>query len=1099
MADVSEMKVVFRIGEETNPVVMDRVGLSESPFCQPVMSALRCVESIYEANRAFNGAGSKDKLDTNVCDEKWEERTYNNIVAFLGERGSGKTSCMRTMVRIAEEDHPKWMMLEEIDPSFFDETHTILDIFVGSLYGVHKKNLENWGNLKLRDQDDLRNISSGFRRLKSAMKYLDRDVIADDSYTETDELLHLNEGGKLRVLLKELVDAILEYNHMKFLVVSIDDLDLNVAQSYVMMEHIRKYLVLPNMAILIAAKYSQLSDSICLYLTKYFKDIPHRVTKRDVAEMAERYITKLLPLTQRCNMPMVESYLYSKLEIVEADGNGSVRDMGRIVDYVPSLIFEKTRFLFYNKSDIPSLVIPRNLRDLRMLIGLLYPMEPFSDDKDHGVNQRVFKAYLYDEWSGIIEPEYQFFRKSLLEEEDPAKINRFVVDNLYNLFLKQIIPFEKLEKDVERAHVEKTFSSYDRERELLRDIINPENSYWNVSIGDVVAIINVVRKLHDSKKVLDLLFFVETFYSIKLYEFYNEMTSLTTNRGIEMPKDDITTSPELKNSVHADIPSYFRFVGGSFFSTTGDSFIPPARGLKGGFRERRLINGRILTAEIQQLIKDYDDYWKGGANENDKQERSKKRHRLAQRLRLCEFFMLTVKERVDLKSNEDVTRQINEPIYFKKFGNTVKNLMFDVTAPFFNAIYPDYAYERFDKRIVEIAQLESDSLYTAMTVHNSRRKKNSTWDLMSKVSIRNMEILQDLYEWLHNRRESLRVHNAPMFGILKDFYSSFDTGYGNTPTKGYFVKTYAKSSRDVIEEENVLPYYYVDYSVLSVLNKLFDEFDPDMEKDKEDEELTMQLYRTFESILTPEFIIPFKDSYTSEEIRDMLSNYCSKSVALMEKLSGNEEIHFHELAEVLADVRYRYGYSFEGRLPFPLDSLYKIELEDKFNNEENRIEEALAEAEASLESRHRDLGACESDLREIKRTASDRKKERKAIEKSKAEIQVRMQECDDNLEYFERELGNMLIGASDRSRLMKEREKWMKTRNELSARSKIQSMELESIDVEDNENPEELSALDARIKALRKDIREATKKVESLKREKNKLNVMKGNTKRLKD
>lgn len=74
----------------------------------------------------------------------------------------------------------------------------------------------------------------------------------------------------------------------------------------------------------------------------------------------------------------------------------SVRQM------VPQLIFQKTRYLFYNSPSHVSFIVPRNLRDLRQLIKMLWNMPDYQEKIDDNLvikkagsyNQVIFKEYL---------------------------------------------------------------------------------------------------------------------------------------------------------------------------------------------------------------------------------------------------------------------------------------------------------------------------------------------------------------------------------------------------------------------------------------------------------------------------------------------------------------------------------------------------------------------------------------------------------------------------------------------------------------------------------------------------------------------------------
>lgn len=218
----------FRIGEESLPIVLNDEERKSSPFDYVIGNAIKCLE-----NKIAYSAQSVVQSDDSDCDESgypgdWEYRTPNNIIAFLGDRGSGKTSCMRSVAKICKERHEEWLFTDEIDPSFFDETHNILEILVGELYGKFRNALEEWDSLPRKKQDELRRIQDKFRMVKSAFRYFDHNELVDGNESETDGLKHLNEGGKLRSLLNELISGLLKYFGKKTLVISIDDLDLNI-------------------------------------------------------------------------------------------------------------------------------------------------------------------------------------------------------------------------------------------------------------------------------------------------------------------------------------------------------------------------------------------------------------------------------------------------------------------------------------------------------------------------------------------------------------------------------------------------------------------------------------------------------------------------------------------------------------------------------------------------------------------------------------------------------------------------------------------------------------------------------------------------------
>lgn len=936
----------FKRGAESYPTIMTEMELLASPFSYSVNSALSHIEELYNSF-------------TPVKDKEFSDFKYvipNNIVSFLGNRGTGKTSCMRTATSLCKARHEDWLILDEIDPSFFDDKHNILDIFIGTLYGMFKNEMKKWGNLDRNSQDKLRKINDEFRKVKSALRYVKGNIEFDDNY-ETDELRHLDEGGRLRPLLYELIAGLLKSINKKFLVVSIDDLDLNISCSYEMLEQLRKYLILPNVVIIIAAKFDQLFDNVNLVLTRHYKDIPGRVSQKDVAEMAERYLNKVLPLIRRCEMPLVDSYI-DAIMLIDNEIDDCQKDSERLVSVrVPDLIFKKTRYLFYNTAGIPSLVIPRNLRDLRMLVSMLVGMDDYTDDNKN--NQKVFQDYFFGEWMGIIDPGYRPFIRRLLEEEDLAKLNRFVVSNLYNLFLKNIEPLSKSEQEVKDNAKQNVSASYMRRQALLNNIINPRNSYWNVSVGDVIVIMNAIRDCHDSAQTLALLFVITTFYSMRLYETYNQMTDMTDKDGLIMPVEQPATIPVLKTSVRADIPPYFRLVGGAFFAGDGDSFIPMGQSDKEQ-RESRMINAGFLIPEIRSVVSEYKNL--------ESQKIGSASSRLKTRLRLCEFFMLTITDRVDLKRGID-RRLINEPLYFTPFGANSKNQVFDVTRPFLSSVYPKLAYDRFNNDIYNIALGEEDSLLNRMRKHGeSRQKDNRTWELMSKAAIRNMEILEDLTAWMYRKRYDIRPGNNGLLGILIDYFDEFEIVEAlrdRMPSKGYCVKTYHKSgkiseggSEGIVE----LPYYRIDYSIYSELGKFLKELDEaslssDVNNDRKD------LRNLFDAIMSERDIFILRDGYNNSEVREILYPFCSQSVVDGAIDKKKEKISLTDLSLILAKITVEHSYDFTGRLPKELELSYHSAITIYYNEENERLKRAREQLDDSISSAKEDVRSKMEDIK----------------------------------------------------------------------------------------------------------------------------------------
>jgi len=74
--------------------------------------------------------------------EKGEEKIteYNNLIVFTGDRGSGKSTAMRTFTeRVKTESKVKVHVLPPIDPTLFARDERLVGAVVSHIYSIVKK------------------------------------------------------------------------------------------------------------------------------------------------------------------------------------------------------------------------------------------------------------------------------------------------------------------------------------------------------------------------------------------------------------------------------------------------------------------------------------------------------------------------------------------------------------------------------------------------------------------------------------------------------------------------------------------------------------------------------------------------------------------------------------------------------------------------------------------------------------------------------------------------------------------------------------------------------------------------------------------------
>lgn len=348
----------------------------------------------------------------------------NNIIAFCGERGEGKSSTMMTFINVLSkyrnqgsasifEEHKNIEpdMFSEpvvIDPSVFDKVHNILDVVVANLF---KKFSKEYNRNPRRFEDYKREeLLSKFQKVYKSVSLLnDPDKMLETEYDGEGSIENISKMGesiRLKEDMKALVKCYLESmsENNKILLVAIDDLDLCNNNVYKMAEQIRKYLIIPNVVIVMALKIEQLEMCVQEENLRNYSNVINSRNKgyeEEIRNMAERYIAKLIPKSRRIYLPNVRYINDARIEYREKNGQiicGETISNSINVSLL-HLIYMKTGMKFLLNNENVNWLLPDNLRELVNMICLLGNMqEAKENDETYYENIKKFEAYYEKEW-----------------------------------------------------------------------------------------------------------------------------------------------------------------------------------------------------------------------------------------------------------------------------------------------------------------------------------------------------------------------------------------------------------------------------------------------------------------------------------------------------------------------------------------------------------------------------------------------------------------------------------------------------------------------------------------------------------------------------
>lgn len=761
-----------------------------------------------------------------------------SILAFCGDRGEGKTSCMetvKTMLATLNNEQPqntdspiekfmkesvinhetaetlqdrcesfnkiRFKVLDTIDPAFFDKDHNVVELVLGMMYHEIMK-----GDI-IEDDSKRRELLEKFHDAKLCLTQQKKDKI--ELYDPIDELNWLSGGLALKETFQDLCTAFLKCslktendNEHNYLVIAIDDIDLNISGAYEMAEQIRKYLCAENCIVLISLNIEQFIEVVSNSIGSQFKTNDYL----GAIEMAQKYATKLIPMEYRIMMPKPYDFCDRPFRYVlndkkeEKDGNDGKdgddekdgkeeKNYASVKESIVKLIYDKTRFLFYNNKGSVSPIVPNNLRSLRHLLGMLISMPDFYSNEKSRNNKDDFKSYFYQVWTRQLTKEDRKKIMTLVEVVDTTNINKTVVSMLSSYI-----------DNAEEDH-------------MAQGILESDNYNYNVSVGDVFYLLDKIERSNVDRERALVLFFIRSFYSIKLYENYD---IITENAGALYPNDSAEEEIYKSGQWLKRTNALQRLVNGAYFTFNPSDLIPMNTSPK-MYRDTKVYSG--MEKDLQEIMKTMAVNIRR-FNELPADIQSK----FIKKFRVVEFFVLTTKRGIrqrDTRNFSLAKRNVSMPYCLTNYQNT-NYFVFDVMAPFSNIVNIEYSYNKFtplidsngdEELFFNFAKEQKGSLLNEMIREVAKKEYADDYQdempqerivnicandymihrLMSNATIRNAEVLLSIMETMKSNRIRMHFGSGDNLEVIAKFYQSIidsemRTYYSTSTNKRYTIR-----------------------------------------------------------------------------------------------------------------------------------------------------------------------------------------------------------------------------------------------------------------------------------------------------------------------
>ncbi|MBU3071936.1 hypothetical protein [Clostridium estertheticum] len=539
----------------------------ESYFREEYLKSAKALNDIIELS-------TEDNERDNNRDE------YNNIIAFLGERGTGKTSVMvsfknslmdayKTSNTNRDEEiiqsfndcdfdliykkihKKKYKFLDIVDPSVFSNKDSIVEIVVAEMFKIFKN--FNGSDNYLEKQELAKNFESVYKDLRIINK--ERHSAFDENFDSLEVLIDLSSAISLKNNLTKLLENYLNYINLDkidsdYLVIAIDDLDMNISAGENMLEDIRKYLIVPKVIILMAAKIEQLEDVVkqkniidLRELSNYYKDVDvvNRQSKLTVAfnkelnNKTQKYLEKIIPFSRRVYMSPI-SLSSVKLEVDLPGFKCKGKTLGK---EIAKQFKDRLGYIIISEEHWRA-IIPNNLRGFVGLVVTISNLNKNMTTESKKENLKEIREY---------------FNKCIIETIEDSEKKDFLDEILYCYFKsinKKIlihlnnIVYEKSNAE-NNVELEKEIPIFKYIKEIKEnEVLISED---NVSMGYIICCIKIYEKYMSSEEEKRFIEILKGVYTIRLlHGYYYQPENLLSVTG----KDFIGRYLECTGNKHYD-------------------------------------------------------------------------------------------------------------------------------------------------------------------------------------------------------------------------------------------------------------------------------------------------------------------------------------------------------------------------------------------------------------------------------------------------------------------------------------------------------------------------------------------------------------------
>lgn len=373
-----------------------------------------------------------------------------NIITFMGERGKGKTSAMLSFCNFLNEIHRIdivnekdfcsnfiknisdrdgcFVVLDCMDVTLLAKDETIIDLILGKMLD----------KIKGENIDFEKNIKDEISKIYESLHNKD--------FEDTAAIVALkdrSQNWKLREAFQRLFLKFNEYFADKkgcrqcYTILMIDDIDMNVANCYEMLEMIRQFVMLPEVIIMMSINYRQL-ETVCQ--NHYYKELFSanfgagemvEAAYQRALDLTKVYLEKIIPAGRRIYMPdlyRADGTFEKEVKIIcLKKGRNKTKEKFKEMEIKQVILFNLHRYLrilFNGMDGEVHFLQPDTIRQLNDMIVQFNNLKTIED-----TGKAAIDAYEYNS-SWFYNDLVNRYMVRNLDEESLTRIQEFLNTNI---------------------------------------------------------------------------------------------------------------------------------------------------------------------------------------------------------------------------------------------------------------------------------------------------------------------------------------------------------------------------------------------------------------------------------------------------------------------------------------------------------------------------------------------------------------------------------------------------------------------------------------------------------------------------------------------